>query len=192
MGGRHKGTPGAKPTNEGFRAFISVPIGEIGVLQVISKEVASFEEGDVELAEILAGHLREELNRVRWKKSLRQQAIRDPLTDLYNRRYFNETLDKEIQQAKRYDKPLAFLMIDINRFKEINDRYSHQRGDEVLKEIANLLEENFRGADTVVRYGGDEFLVMMPETNGEATSTVGRLKEGLDRWNERSDLLDFS
>ena len=183
--------PEAKPTNEDFRAFISVPIGELGIFQVISEEKGSFTERDVELAEILAGHLREEIMRVQLEEGLRQQAIRDPLTDLYNRRYFNETLQKEVKKADRYHKPLAFLMIDVNRFKEINDRYSHQTGDEVLQEVANLLEENVRDADTVVRYGGDEFLVMMPETNGGVTSTVKRMQGKLSQWNEESDLLDF-
>ncbi len=177
--------PDAKPTKSEWRAFISVPIGELGVIQVISEEVGSFTEQEVELAEILAGHLREEIMRVRLEKELRQQAIRDPLTDLYNRRYFNETLKKEVDKSQRYDRPIAFLMIDVNRFKEMNDRYSHQTGDEVLQEVAGLLKGNVRDADSVVRYGGDEFLVMMPETNGGATSTVDRLQEELDRWNKR-------
>jgi len=183
--------PEAKPTQDDFKAFISVPIGEIGIFQVISREVASFDESDVELAEILAGHLREEFKRVRLEEQLRQQAIRDPLTDLYNRRYFNESLQKEVEKCKRYDTSLSFLMIDVNRFKEINDRYSHQTGDRVLREVAGLIEKNVRSADTVVRYGGDEFLVMMPETYGEIESTEDRLTEELARWNEQSDLLDF-
>ena len=181
----------AKLKDESFKAFINVPIGDLGVLFIISEEAGFFDEQDVELAEILAGHLREELSRIQLEEDLRHQAIRDPLTNLYNRRYFNETLQKEVQQADRYHKPLAFLMIDVNRFKEINDRYSHQTGDKVLKEVASLLKKNFRGADTVVRYGGDEFMVMMPETNGGATNAVDRLKEELNRWNRESDLLDF-
>lgn len=183
--------PEAIPIGDDFKAFISVPIGEIGIFQVISREEGSFDERDVELAEILAGHLREEFRRVRLEKQLRQQAIRDPLTDLYNRRYFNESLQKEVEKCKRYDTSLAFLMLDINRFKEINDRYTHQIGDRVLKEVAELLRENVRKADTVVRYGGDEFLIMMPETYGEIESTEERISKELTRWNNQSDLLDF-
>ncbi|MBS3788444.1 PAS domain S-box protein [Candidatus Bipolaricaulota bacterium] len=183
--------PEAKPTNEDFRAFISVPVGKVGVLQVVSREVGRFNEEDVELAEILSNHLREEIMRVRLEKNLRQQAIHDPLTALYNRRYFNETLEEEVERCKRYERPVAFLMIDVNRFKEINDRYSHQTGDKVLQEVADLLDENVRGADTVVRYGGDEFLVMLPETNGEVFEIVDRLKAELAEWNERSSLIDF-
>ncbi|MCF7891146.1 PAS domain S-box protein [Candidatus Bipolaricaulota bacterium] len=175
-----------------LRAYMSIPIGEVGVFQAASRQVGSFNKTDLELGEILAGHLHEEIKRIRLEEELRQQAIRDPLTNLYNRRYFNETLKKEAHQVKRYSKPLAFLMIDVNKFKEINDRYSHQTGDKILKEVAKLLKQNVRSADTVVRYGGDEFLIMMPETNGGVTNILDRLNEELDRWNQQSELLDFS
>ncbi|MBS3737160.1 diguanylate cyclase, partial [Candidatus Bipolaricaulota bacterium] len=183
--------PDTKPTRKEWRAFISVPIGDIGTLQIVDEQAAKFDESDLELAEILANHLYEELKRVRLEKELREQAIRDPLTELYNRRYFNETLKKEVKKSERYSRPLAFLMIDVNRFKEINDRYSHQTGDAVLREVAKLLKDHVRDADTVVRYGGDEFLIMMPETDGEASYTVSRLREKLEEWNRDSDLLDF-
>ncbi|MFP4646767.1 MAG: PAS domain S-box protein [Candidatus Acetothermia bacterium] len=182
--------PDAEPTKEDWRAFISVPIGEVGNMQVTSKEKGSFVERDVRLMEILANHLNEEIQRIRLEEELKEQAIRDPLTDLYNRRYFNETLGKEVEKCRRYGKSLAFLMTDVNRFKEINDRYSHQTGDLVLQEVAALLEDNVRDADAVVRYGGDEFLIMMPETK-KVTSTVIRLEKELEKWNEESDLFDF-
>ena len=181
----------AKSPADRFRAIISSPIGDIGVLQIISEEIAGFSEQDVEMVEILAGHLREELERVRLEKELRQQAIHDPLTGLYNRRHFNVTLDKEIEKCERYGHNIAFIMIDVNRFKEINDRYTHQTGDKVLQEVADLLQDNVRDADTVVRYGGDEFLVVMPETNGDSRYTADRLRDELSRWNDGSNLLDF-
>ncbi|MBS3737084.1 PAS domain S-box protein [Candidatus Bipolaricaulota bacterium] len=181
----------ADPTSERFRAFISVSIGKLGVLQIISENIGSFQEKDVELAEILAGHLHEELLRVRLEEDLRDQTIHDPLTGLYNRRYFNETLSKEVGRSERYGHNIAFLMIDVNSFKEINDTYSHQIGDKVLEKVAEILKENVRDADTVVRYGGDEFLIMMPETNGDSKHTVDRLRGKLSEWNEESDILDF-
>ncbi|MBS3766087.1 PAS domain S-box protein, partial [Candidatus Bipolaricaulota bacterium] len=182
--------PDAKPTKDEWKAFISVPVGEVGVLQVISDEKGSFDQRDVRLTEILTDHLNEEVQRIRLEEELRQQAIRDPLTGLYNRRYFNESLGKEVERCRRYEESLAFLMMDVNRFKEVNDRYTHQTGDEVLQEVANLLQSNVRDADTVIRYGGDEFLIMMPETR-KVDSTVNRIKEQLKQWNEESDLLDF-
>jgi len=181
----------AEPVRPEYRSFISAPIGDVGVFQVVSAEIDAFSEEDARLVELLAGHVFEALRRVELEEELKERAIRDPLTGLYNRRYFNETLQKEVKRSKRYNEPLAFLMIDVNRFKEINDRYSHQTGDEVLQEVGGLLRENVRSADTVVRYGGDEFLVMMPETNGEAKIVVSRLKEQLKLWNRQSDLLDF-
>ncbi|MCF7891139.1 diguanylate cyclase [Candidatus Bipolaricaulota bacterium] len=180
-----------EPVNSGYRSAISVPIGDLGVLQVVSKEIDDFTEEEVRLVELLGGHVYEALRRLQLEEKLKQQAIHDPLTGLYNRRHFNETLGKEVERCKRYGNKIAFVMIDVNRFKEINDRYSHQTGDEVLQEVAGLLQSNVRDADTIVRYGGDEFLIMMPETNGEAQNTVKRLRRKITHWNEESDLLDF-
>ncbi|MBS3765446.1 diguanylate cyclase, partial [Candidatus Bipolaricaulota bacterium] len=174
-----------------MESYMSVSIGDVGVFYAASSTERGFDKTAIGLAEILAGHLHEEIKRIRLEEELRKRAIRDPLTGVYNRRYFNETLEKEIERSERYENPIGFLMIDVNRFKEINDNYSHQVGDEMLKEVSNLLQENVRAADSVVRYGGDEFLVMMPETNGEIDNTVERLRRELEKWNAESDLLDF-
>ncbi|MEF8917307.1 MAG: sensor domain-containing diguanylate cyclase [Candidatus Bipolaricaulota bacterium] len=181
----------ANPEDPELRAYMSVPIGDLGVFQAASRTRGTFTEGDVELAEILAGHLDEEIKRIKLEEKLKEQSVRDPLTGLYNRRYLNETITKEIERSERYGHNIAFLMIDVNSFKEVNDTYSHQTGDAVLKEIANPLTENVREADTVVRYGGDEFTVMMPETNGEANTTVDRLRKEVNNWNEETDIIDF-
>lgn len=181
----------AEPVRTGLRSYMSVPIGDIAVFQAASTTKGTFSKRDVELAEILAGHLHEEIKRIRLENELKEQAIRDPLTGLYNRRYLNERLTKETQKGERYDFPIAFLMIDVNRFKEINDRYSHQTGDKILQEVAKLLKNNVRSADTVFRYGGDEFLVLMPNTDGEAEVTVSRLTDKVREWNESSEMIDF-
>jgi diguanylate cyclase (GGDEF)-like protein len=91
---------------------------------------------------------------------LREQAIRDPLTGLYNRRYLEETLPRELYRAARSSQPLSVLMIDIDNFKQINDTYGHQAGDKMLTEIGSLLRTQIRREDIACRYGGEEFLLV--------------------------------
>jgi diguanylate cyclase (GGDEF)-like protein len=98
-------------------------------------------------------------------QKLYQKSITDPLTKLYNREYMKEFLSKKIEEAKRYKFPLSVAMIDIDFFKKINDSYGHLIGDCVLKELAELLQSNFRGSDVVSRYGGEEIFIIMPFTD---------------------------
>ena len=94
---------------------------------------------------------------------LQEQAMRDPLTGLYNRRYLNETLERELSRAKREAYPLCLLMIDLDHFKKVNDTYGHQAGDEVLKIFSALLRQSARAEDIPCRYGGEEFLLLLPK-----------------------------
>ncbi len=100
-------------------------------------------------------------------EKVRQESIHDELTGLYNRRHFNRQLKKELYRAKRYGNHLSLIIIDINDFKEINDRYGHQEGDRMLKQISTVFKQNFRESDVVCRYGGDEFGLILPETSSE-------------------------
>ncbi len=173
-----------------YRYFISTPVGELAVLQAFSSRTKSFNEDDVRLAELLARHLNQEIQRIHLENKLNELARRDSLTGLYNRYYFEEALEKEIERSKRYEHPLTFLMIDINGFKAINDEHGHQIGDRVLKKTAGILQENIRDADTVCRYGGDEFLIMMPETGDGANLVAERFKERLKDWSRKFPILD--
>jgi len=99
------------------------------------------------------------------QNQLREQAIRDPLTDLFNRRYFDETLERELARASREKYPLCIVMMDIDHFKKVNDTYGHEAGDIVLKKLGELVIHHCRQGDFVCRFGGEEFVLVMPNIN---------------------------
>ncbi len=98
-------------------------------------------------------------------KKLQVNAVTDPLTGLYNRRLFSESFEKEINRARRYGMPLGIVILDLHRFKEVNDRYGHPRGDEVLRAAATTLQKALRTSDSAFRIGGDEFALVLPQTD---------------------------
>lgn len=105
-------------------------------------------------------------------------AITDPLTELFNRRHLEAALEMEWKKSKRYEQPLACLMIDIDHFKSVNDIYGHKAGDSVLREIARLIKNNLRAVDTVARWGGEEFIAILPQTDKEdAMKAASRILE---------------
>lgn len=111
----------------------------------------------------------------------KELSITDALTGLYNRRYFEQCADREFLRAARYKSDLTFAIVDIDFFKKINDTYGHLCGDKILKEVAFLLNESFRKTDIVFRYGGEEFVVILTETNAEAARIpLERLREKIE------------
>jgi diguanylate cyclase (GGDEF)-like protein/PAS domain S-box-containing protein len=99
-------------------------------------------------------------------------ASHDKLTSLYNRYMFDESLEKEIKRAKRYSHPLSFIMTDLDYFKDINDTYGHQTGDKILIELSGILLENIRDIDILARWGGEEFVMILPDTNEEQVHSL--------------------
>ncbi len=107
-------------------------------------------------------------------KNLHRNAVTDPLTGLYNRRLFTETFDKEINRARRYAHPLSLVILDLHRFKEVNDKHGHPRGDEVLQAAASTLRKTLRTSDSAFRIGGDEFALLLPQTDSAQASALSR------------------
>lgn len=173
--------PYAKPVSPEIRAYISVPIGDYGVIQIISKKVGAFSVEDVKLVEILAQQMYEGLKRIRLEREIREQAVRDPLTGLYNRRYFDIFI--ELYRKRPEGGVLGLSILDMDGFKDVNDRFGHTVGDEVLVAVAQLLRKNVRSDDVVIRWGGDEFLILMPKTEAEeARKVVERLRKVVMVW----------
>ncbi len=127
---------------------------------------------------------RQYLLRQAGQKELYQElAIQDGLTGIYNRRYLDEVLRREVERAKRYNQPLSLLMIDLDNFKKYNDTYGHVAGDELLKKTANFLVEAIRSVDMVFRYGGEEFTIFLPNTLKQGGVEVAKRIVNLARQN---------
>jgi len=188
------------PVHPDIRAELAVPIlfGNelLGVLDVESVELGRFRPEDEDFLAAVADLLAMAIEGLRAREALRDLSHRDPLTNLYNRRYLFEVLSREIRRAQRYGHPFALALLDVDNFRHVNNAFGHLRGDEVLKGIAKLLLQNLRACDYVFRYGGDEFLLLLPETDeAGAEEAVRRVRGKLRAWSRTLDLgvvLDFS
>lgn len=128
------------------------------------------EQGNLEsLLSTLLFHMRNAL----LYRAATQSALRDPLTDTGNRIAMDQTLEREIEMSRRHSQPLSLLMLDIDHFKQINDTYGHSAGDEVLKAVAASIKNQLRNVDMVFRFGGEEFLILLSNTNREAAAMIG-------------------
>jgi len=127
-----------------------------------------FSGDEQRLAEAVAEHVALALANLSLRERLRSQSIRDPLTGLFNRRYLEESLDRELCGAARKQRPLAVIMLDLDHFKRFNDTFGHEAGDVVLREVGKLLQRNLRGEDIACRYGGEEFVLILVEAPIEA------------------------
>jgi diguanylate cyclase (GGDEF)-like protein len=110
-------------------------------------------------------------------KKLELNAITDPLTGLYNRRLFGESLERELNRARRYGQPLGLVILDLHRFKEVNDKHGHPRGDQVLHATAATLKKALRTSDSAFRLGGDEFALLLPQTDAPQALALSRRVE---------------
>lgn len=122
------------------------------------------------------------ISNLKLQNRLRNQSIRDPMTGLYNRRYLEETMEQALSRAKRYEQPVTVFMLDIDHFKKFNDTMGHDAGDALLVKFAQVMQHNVRQEDVVCRYGGEEFIILLPNTSAQDAVTVaGKLCEATRR-----------
>jgi len=132
-----------------------------------------------QVASTVAGHIALSLASLRLRETLRDQSIRDPLTGLFNRRFMEESLEREMQRGVRKNHPVSVLFIDLDHFKRFNDTFGHAAGDMVLRSIAELFCKVFRVDDVICRYGGEEFGVILPESSAENAAIRANALRGL-------------
>ncbi len=154
-------------------SMASVPLiarnHRVGVLSATSDRIAAFSEEEIELLQFVAKTIALDVENMR----LRKVAVTDPLTSAYNREFLQQRLPVEMEIAKQLTQPLSVAMIDVDHFKTINDRFGHEVGDRVLAEVAKRLRWAIRQDDLLVRYGGEEFIVLLPNTDMENAAQIG-------------------
>ena len=145
----------------------------LGGLQVSSDDhLRSWNEHEILLLRTVADQVAVAVNHAGLFAQIQQQALTDPLTGCYNRRSFEMQLEKDLLMAKRLQRPLSLVMIDLDRFKHLNDSAGHDAGDDALRRLANCFRQELRGADSAARFGGDEFAVILPQAQAEGALIV--------------------
>jgi diguanylate cyclase (GGDEF)-like protein len=154
--------------NSLYRRVAELEMLNVRTDQSASEYAARLEVARSALAQEVAKRIWAERELTEANLGLRLQAVRDPLTGLYNRRYLEESLDREESRAKRSGRPVGVMMIDIDNFKRCNDTFGHAAGDEVLRSVSRYIQSLARAEDIFCRYGGEEFLLLMTNTSPEA------------------------
>jgi len=169
-------------TNCSFaRNGICRPLTERSVFLALSHRDDAFTESLVGITDLLLGYAEQSLRRIALQRRLIDQAIHDPLTGTFNRNHFNRLVELEENRARRDGTTLGFIMVDVDNFKAINDTRGHQTGDTVLREVAAVLQRAVRKADAVIRYGGDEFLIILSRVDSMTEMVEARIRKMLGR-----------
>jgi diguanylate cyclase (GGDEF)-like protein len=176
--------PGRYKTNSFISYPITLGLRKIGVLNLTERsDRVPYEDDDLMTLDMMAPHLALIIDRTEWAKkaeAFQQMSLTDPLTGLPNRRYLQDRLFEEVERSKRYNTPMSFMIIDIDRFKNYNDVYGHTNADRVLVKTAQILRGSLRAIDMSARFAGDEFCVVLPETElGDAARIAERLRTGV-------------
>lgn len=179
------------------KGWLGVPLlghGQVmGYLSIYSDHPGIYESAQTRLAEIFANEASIAIENARLFQQVQQLAITDELTGAYNRRYFYELVDLELARSKRYNHPVSLLMIDLDNFKTVNDRFGHATGDQVLKGVAEQIQRTVRECDTLGRYGGEEFVLLLPETPlDKAVEVAERLRRMIEAHKIMVDGIEIS
>lgn len=173
----------SQPGNSEVAIPLVVTDRVIGVLDIEASQKYALQKYDFNLLRSLAGHIAMTIAHAQHVVKVEQEAITDSLTGLYNKRYFNDLISKEIRRSNRYNRSLSMMMIDIDYYKKYNDQYGHRMGDEALKIISGIIRKFCRDVDFAIRYGGEEFVLLLPETSkAEAFEVAERLRKTIEAY----------
>lgn len=166
------------PLARNWKSYLCLPIstssGILGVLHVFFKgspdhlsgeDIAQYHHSKRMVLSTMLEHYSLSLVNLKLRETLKSQSIRDPLTGIFNRRYLDESMRREMARSRRHGTPTGIIMMDVDHFKKVNDTYGHEAGDVILKALATFLQQHTRNEDILCRYGGEEFILLMPESD---------------------------
>jgi diguanylate cyclase (GGDEF)-like protein len=188
--------PRARPGRYKSKSFISYPITlgsrKLGVINLTDRvDGAVYDDDDLMMLDMMAPHLALIVDRTEWARkaeTFQQMSLTDSLTGLPNRRYLQDRLFEEVERSKRYNTPLSFMIIDLDRFKSYNDIFGHTGADRVLVRTAQILRGSIRAIDMSARFAGDEFCIVLPETElGDAARIAERLRKEVNATEFRTE-----
>ena len=168
--------------------WLPMYVGDINIGVLMVSSIHGFKKEDIVFLEHAVKELSVSLDNAKIHRKINELSITDELTGLYNRRKMDEVLEVEFNKAKRYGSSLSIMILDIDHFKHVNDFYGHKVGDVVLSQIGSILRHNIRNIDIATRYGGEEFVIILPQTDFDSTLLAAKKLKNLIRNKEFTQL----